>query len=76
MLSQLSYAPPNITNAKLSIAYEIIRVNGKVPLMRKKNKRNFTMPEQQTDLAEHFVRTGKMQSRHRQKEGMSFPISG
>jgi hypothetical protein len=36
VLSQLSYAPPHITNAKISIAYQKFNVNGKLTLSNKK----------------------------------------
>ena len=40
VLSQLSYAPPNITNAKISIADEVGCVNGKELHFRRENRRN------------------------------------
>ena len=38
VLSQLSYAPPNITNAKISIAENECPVNGKLTHLSEKNQ--------------------------------------
>ena len=43
VLSQLSYAPPHITNAKISIAEKGCPVNGKLALSKQKNSENLTI---------------------------------
>ena len=43
MLSQLSYAPPHITNAKISIAEKGCPVNGKLTHSFEKNQEKLTI---------------------------------